>query len=335
MEPASRKKARLVAKLAVVAVGLVTLVIMMVLNQRGQSDFAPKTFTARLEPIMPSEIKPAEALARKMGASELVLAVTIGGEARAYPLNMLAGPSPLVRNNHELVNDHLGGQAILITWCDLCHTGIVYQREVDGRELLFGITGQLWKSNLVMYDRETGTLWSQFLGEAELGRLKGVRLRKMPSVKTDWRTWYARYPNGTVAVLGRNSRNYRAEFYDDIRLELVLGIASGEKAKAWRLKRVLKDRLLNDDFDNRPVVVLGEPESYTAVLYARTVQGEVLTFHPSGEKIVDDQTESTWDLLTGRALTGPLAGKSLTPLPATVSLEDPWLAFHPESEVVR
>jgi len=336
MEPASQKKvARMVATLAAIAVGLVMLVIMMVLSKRGQTDFAPQTFTPRLEPIMLLEIKPAGTVGSAMSPSELVLGVNIGGEARAYPLNMLSGPSHLGRNNHEIVNDRLGGQAIIVTWCDLCHTGIVYQREVDGRELLFGIAGQLWKGNLVMYDRETDSLWSQLIGEAKQGPLKGTRLRKLPSVKTDWQTWYSQYPNGTLAVLARNSRNYRAEYYEGIPLELVLGIASGEKAKAWRLKRVLKDRAWNDDFDDQPVVVLSEPKSYTAVLYARTVQGEVLTFHLSGEKIADDQTESTWDLLTGRALTGPLAGKSLTPLPATVSLEAPWLAFHPDSELVR
>ena len=157
----------------------------------------------------------------------------------------------------------------------------------------------------------------------------------MPVVKTDWQSWYAQYPDGTVALLNRNSQRYRTEAYGRVRAELVLAIASGEKAKAWTLERLKKEPVLNDDFNAQPVVAVFEPKSYTARLYARMLQDRVLTFHLRQGKIMDDQTGSAWEPISGRAAAGPLAGKSLAPLPATVCHQASWLRFHPSTAVVQ
>jgi hypothetical protein len=320
--------------LAVAVLGAVGLAALLSLAKQAQTEFAPKRLMATQEPILLSTVKAAREATSELAPSELVLGVTVGAESRAYPINMLAGPHENSQISQEIINDQLGGEAIVVTWCELCHSGRAYARTVEGQELTFGAAGQLWKENLVLYDRETGTLWSQFLGEGEQGPLQGKKLRPLPTVKTDWRSWFAQYPDSTVAELPRKSERYRTEAYAQIRVELVLGITAGPTAKAWKLQRLQREPLQNDEFDGKPVLVLYEPRSHTARLYARTVGDKVLTFHLRQGKIVDDETQSTWEWLSGRAVVGPLAGKVLTALPATVSHQSSWLAFYPPSTLV-
>ena len=329
-----QKKKLLATGLALGLLGLVGLAALYRSATYGQGNFTPERLKPPQQPIAPMEIRPARDVASHMSPSELVLGVDLVGEARAYPVNMMAGPNWKSQVSQEVLNDQLGGVAIAVTWCEFCHTGAVYARDVEGRELTFGVAGQLWKGNLVMYDRETGTLWSQFMGEGERGPLQGKKLRRLPVVKTDWQSWYAQYPQGTVALLKRNSQGYRTELYAHIPKELVLGMASEETAKAWSFRRLKKEPALNDEFDGQPVLAVFESKSYTARLYARTLDDRVLTFHVRDGMIVDDQTGSDWELVSGRAVGGPLAGKSLTPLPATVCLLTSWLDFRPSSALV-
>ncbi|GIU99144.1 MAG: hypothetical protein KatS3mg014_0760 [Actinomycetota bacterium] len=123
--------------------------------------------------------------------TEPVLSVEIGGASRAYPIRYLLF--------HEIVNDELGGVPLAVTYCPLCNTGIVFERPVvHGRTLTFGVSGLLLHSNLVMVDRETGSLWSQALGEAIGGELEGARLELVPAAIVSWSDWSSAHPDGTV-----------------------------------------------------------------------------------------------------------------------------------------
>jgi len=105
---------------------------------------------------------------------EPVIVVAEANEARAYPLQILIW--------HEIVNDTLAGRPVVVTFCPLCNTSLVYDRRVGGRELTFGTTGDLRYSDLVMWDRQTESWWQQATGEAIVGELTAMRLARVPSV---------------------------------------------------------------------------------------------------------------------------------------------------------
>lgn len=121
---------------------------------------------------------------------DLVLGIATGGEARAYPVAVL--------NWHELVNDTLGGEPILVSFCPLCGTGMVFDRRVAGKSRRFGVSGLLYRSDLLMYDRESASLWSQISAEAVTGRLLGQRLRLLRSKTDEWGRWRRDHPDTTV-----------------------------------------------------------------------------------------------------------------------------------------
>jgi hypothetical protein len=121
---------------------------------------------------------------------ERVIGVALGDEARAYPLGVLVW--------HELVNDTLGGRPLLVSYCPLCGTGIVFERTIGGKVRRFGVSGLLYKSDLLMFDRETESLWSQIHARAVTGPLRGERLALVRSRIERWADWRARHPRTTV-----------------------------------------------------------------------------------------------------------------------------------------
>jgi len=122
--------------------------------------------------------------------SELVMALVYKGVRRVYPIQVMVW--------HEIVNDTVAGDPILITWCPLCGSGIAYQRQIDGETVEFGTSGKLYNSNLVMYDRKSETLWTQIGGEAVYGELTGRRLTPVSIDVVVWRDWKKRYPDSEV-----------------------------------------------------------------------------------------------------------------------------------------
>ncbi len=153
-------------------------------------------------------------------ASEPVLAVSVGDDARAYPLRILMW--------HEIVNDDVGGTPLTITFCPLCNTGIVFKREVGGHVLDFGTTGKLRNSDLVMYDRQTESWWQQFTGRAIVGEMVGTKLAPWPSRLESFARFAERHPDGKVLIpinpgvrsyglnpyVGYDSRESPYEFFD-------------------------------------------------------------------------------------------------------------------------
>jgi hypothetical protein len=126
-----------------------------------------------------------------------VIGVVVGEEARAYPIRVL--------NWHEVVNDTLGGLPIAVTYHPLCDSVVVFDRRVAGGTLEFGVSGLLWNSNLLMYDRRASpdeeSLWSQLMARAVAGPAatgEGVALRVMPASVTRWDLWLAEHPDTTV-----------------------------------------------------------------------------------------------------------------------------------------
>jgi hypothetical protein len=126
------------------------------------------------------------------GAKEPVIGLVLNGDARAYPLQILMW--------HEIVNDVVGGVPVTVTYCPLCNSAIVFDRRVAGRVLDFGVSGNLRKSDMVMYDRQTESWWQQFIGEGIVGQMTGAKLKILPARVEAFERFVKRAPGGKVLI---------------------------------------------------------------------------------------------------------------------------------------
>lgn len=227
--------------------------------------------------------------ARKfLSDKDRVLGVAVAGGAKAYPIRIL--------NWHEIVNDEIHGRPIAVTWCPLCVSGIVYDPVLKGKRLTFGVTGKLYKTSLVMYDRQTESLWSQILQAAITGPMTGTKLSMLPAQHTTWAEWRRQHPDTLVLSPDTGyDRDYGlnpyAEYYEqgipfggprawahpldpDTRpMERVLGIQLGEVKKAYSFSRLKKQGAsFEDEVAGRKVVIHFDRRSDSA--YASTASGE-------------------------------------------------------------
>jgi hypothetical protein len=227
----------------------------------------------------------------------------------------------------------------------------VYSREIEGQEYTFGVSGKLIMNVLVMYDRQTDSLWAQLLGEAVEGPMKGTKLEFIPAVHTTWTDWKARHPDTLALVKGYSGaysgyRDYfgsdRAgvlgEFVDDDRLyikEFVIGVEQGGEAVAYPFGVLNEQPLVNDQVGGVPVLVVFDANTGAGVVYNRRVgDGRVLSFEHIEELIlVDAETGTTWDGMSGLALEGPLAGARLRSVKSTASFWFGWKDWYPETRV--
>jgi len=312
----------------------------------------------------PRFISPDEA-ATFLDEREPVIALEIGGDARAYPARILLW--------HEIVNDEMGGVPVSITYCPLCNTGVVFRRPVvDGELLDFGTSGKLYHSNLVMYDRQTNSLWPQALGRAIRGPLLGDELEIVPSQIVGFGAWAESAPGGRVlSIETGHERDYGRNPYvgydepdsppfaligeADRRLppkERVLGLRDGDEALAVPYT-LLRERAVGDwsvvpaRVGDRAVVVFWHAGTLSALdaaniersadvgatgTFSPVLDRQRLTFRPSADGIVDQQTGTTWDLF-GRGSAGPLEGRQLDRVVAIESFWFDWAAFFVGSDI--
>jgi hypothetical protein len=293
-----------------------------------------------IPPLDRPRVVSAAAADRYLQGAEPVLAVAMAGRARAYPIRIMIW--------HEVANDVLAGRSILVTYCPLCNSGMAFDRRVNGRILRFGTTGLLRFSNLVMWDRRTESWWQQFDGRALVGRLAGTRLRTLPTETLSWTDFKRRYPRGDVLAQATGyDRPYGLNPYlrydtgdqpfgfngtrEDRRLPQmarVLAVRAGNQTLAIPYAVLRRRPVLDARLGGRPVgifyqrAVLSPLDATriddsrqvgTAVAYDRRLGRRTLSFNDVGGRPVDRETHSTWDI-SGRAVTGPLRGRSLRPL---------------------
>ncbi len=325
--PVAADRKRLVVRGAVAGALLLAAAAVWWLAQREPEEepFLADRYMVPQPAIVDVPVRPIDRVRDRLAPADLVLGVVVGKEARAYPIDTLN-----YEPRRKVLNDTLGGQPIAVTWCDACHSGIVYSREADGRTLVLAVSGQLWKDSLVMYDQETHSLWSQLTGEAKLGKRAGTRLRRLPSVVTDWQSWARAHPESTVAWFETRSREFTTAMYKDPQ-RFVLGIAEGRRALAWTFADLLRRGAVQDTWEGQPVVAVLDRSSRTARLYHRQIGDRTLSFHLGEEGLVDEETGTSWEPATGKAVSGPLAGEHLRPLPAVIAFRDAWLRFYPRS----
>ncbi len=301
--------------------------------------------------------------ARWLGEREPVAVVTVADEVRAYPLQILIW--------HEIVNDVVAAQPIAVTFCPLCNTALAFDRTVDGKALDFGTTGRLRYSDLVMYDRQTESWWQQATGEAIVGSYAGRRLRFIPAPVMSWRDFRTMYPEGRV--LSRNTGYVRpygrnpyegydtrpgpiAGFFRGARdprlpaLERVVALDLGDTAVAYAFSLLEHLRVVNDEVGGVPIVVFWVPGTASALdaaevargrdvgataVFDRRVDGRVLSFESRpDDRFRDRETGTVWDL-SGRGISGRLAGRRLTTIAHGNHFWFAWAAFRPEARLVR
>lgn len=291
---------------------------------------------------------------------EPVIAVQINREARAFPLQIMTW--------HEIVNTEFGDTPVTVTYCPLCNTALVFDREVDGTVYDFGTSGRLYNSALVMYDRQTGSWWSQVLGQAIVGGLTGTQLEFLPAAIVSWEDFKSTHPDGLV--LSRetgHARSYGANPYArydqpgkrpflfrgeiDQRLdamERVVGVELNGEAVAYPFGLLEAERVVADTVGGEDVVVFYYPGTASAldsnqiaesrdvgaaaIFRPITEDGQELTFTVDDGNIIDDQTDSVWNIL-GQATSGKLEGQGLEPVVHGNHFWFAWVAFNPETEV--
>lgn len=226
----------------------------------------------------------------------------------------------------------------------------MYSRLIDGEEYTFGVSGKLIMNVLVMYDRQTETLWSQLLGEAVEGRLQGTKLEFLPSLQTTWADWKAQYPetlalrkgyygardpydsyysSGRAGVIGESTEDDRLYVK-----EFVVGVELNGEPVAFPFSVLNDEPVVNYEIGGEPVLVVFNAETGTGVVYDREVDGQVLTFSQvEGTTIMDSETGTTWNGLTGEALEGSLSGNTLTRVKSTSSFWFGWKDWNPETEI--
>jgi hypothetical protein len=264
---------------------------------------------------------------------DLVLGVVVGGEARAYPINLMWEPP------NEVLNDTLGGEPIAATWCPIAHSGVVYDRSVDRQTVELGAVG-LEKGVFILYDRQTGTQWSQVSGRATRGPGAGRRLRKKISTVTSWRRWRRLHPD--TSVYADPNLPVRRRFTEEsiaritqsgggpvVNEDLVAGIEGRRTPRAYLLRKLAGPRVVNDEVDGAPVVVFLAEDGVTVSALGRRADGRTLTFATRGDALVDAETGGRWDPMTGRSVSGPLEGRTLEEVPVTTALWYAWKSQHP------
>ena len=298
-----------------------------------------------------------------MQPREPVISIVIEGDARAYPLAMLMW--------HEIVNDTVGGVPVTVTFCPLCNTSITFERVVDGQELTFGTSGMLRRSDLIMWDRQSQSLWQQITGNAIVGDFAADKtvLKQLPSAIIAWETFAESYPEGKVLRRVTNSVGAPIREYDrppyagydnvDAHPFLFLGVVDerlvatsrvltidGEIPVAYPFSFLEETPVLNDSVNGEGIVAFFENGTFSAfvnqaladqpggsvTVFSRNFDDQTLTFELSDTGITDVETGSDWNFV-GMAIGGELEGTQLEPVVNANHFWFSWAVFRPDTQI--
>ena len=240
----------------------------------------------RIAPIDAPEYESATAAAEWLIPDDLIVGyVDDDGGAWAYPVRIL--------NSREIVNDELGGQPLVITYCPLCGSGVVFSRELDGELITLSNTSALFENDMVMVDRETGSYWWQVAGEAIVGPLTGSFMETLPAQTTSWESWVSQYPD--TAVMARDGRDYSTDIF--------AGYA--EVLDAGRTPFPVSDGVFDDD-----------RLAPSARVIVATINGESRAWATSPARTVEDEVGWVAVRLVMDGVGGAITDAEGTPLPS-------------------
>lgn len=237
-----------------------------------------------------------------------VLGMFLNGEAKAYPIRIL--------DYHEIVNDNFSGRGVVVSYCPLCGTGVAFDATVNDRPLKFGVSGLLYNSDVLLYDRQSESLWSQIMGKAVSGSAKGQKLSRLSLDHTTWADWRARHPDTRVLSTDTGyNRNYSRSPYQGYEKSARLFFPVANSSTRYHPKEVVIGLEYKGQFKAYPFVELAK---HNATSIKDEIAGETITVrfnieHRSGN-VFDSQ---------GREI------------PTFSSFWFAWAAFHPETVVYQ
>lgn len=262
---------------------------------------------------------------------------------------------------HEIINDDVNGTKIAMTYCPLTGTAVGWDREINGEETTFGVSGLLYNTNLMPFDRKTDSYWSQMRLDCVNGELIGEVIETYFPVETTWETWQSMYPNSKVTTFNTGfSRNYNQYPYGDYRTndnnlifpistddnrlprkDRVLGVIVGDQAKAYTFDSFPGSdvNVIQDDFQGEQLVVAGSKDRDILVVYSSVLaDGTELSFSKVDLSvnalpvIMQDNEGNLWDIF-GTAVSGPRTGTRLEEQRAYIGFWFSWGTFYPGLEI--
>ena len=238
-----------------------------------------------------------------------ILGVFLEGQARAYPVRIL--------DWHEIVNDSIGDSSFVVTYCPLCGTGMVFSTRGFDEAPDFGVSGLLYQSDVLFYDRQTESLWSQIMAKAVTGKHRGRELEKLPVFHTSWKSWLSEHPETQVLSTDTGfSRNYNRSPYAGYQDSSGIMFAVSHKApKEFHPKEFVLGIESEGEYKAYPFSELAKIEQTS---FSDTVGGMEFTIHWNQEARSAHVTDSS-----GAAVA------SLT------SVWFAWYTFHPETDIFR
>ncbi|MEN8108617.1 MAG: DUF3179 domain-containing protein [Pseudomonadota bacterium] len=236
-----------------------------------------------------------------------ILGITRNGVSRAYPVAIL--------NWHEIINDRFGNEPIVVTYCPLCGTGIAYLAKARGQALEFGVSGLLYNSNMLLYDRETQSLWSQISRQAISGPMKGTKLQAIPVMHTHWSDWKQRHPETQVLSTDTgHQRDYSRNPYQGYEKTSELWFPVQAQDKRYHPKEPVLGIEIDGHFKAYPFVELGKA-------------GDDVHDTLAGQQIV-----VKYDRQHHTAVAVDTQGELLA---GVTAFWFAWYAFHPDTTVYR
>ncbi len=260
---------------------------------------------------------------------------------------------------------------VVVTFCPLCNTAIVFDARVDGEARSFAVSSLLRLNDMIMYDRANESLWQQITGEALVGVDSGTRFTFIPSQIVSWEDFKQSFPDALMLsrdtrypfsygqnpyrgydTIGSNTQMPVPKQFEDERLdakERVLTVAIDGETVAFPFSELSEHVVLETEVAGGPVVAFWQSGTFSAldetfIIGSRNVgaagafspflDGERLRLEARGEEIVDAGTESVWNVL-GRAISGPLEGAALEPVLSANHFWFAWILFQPETRVIR
>jgi hypothetical protein len=286
-----------------------------------------------------------------MQDDDLVIGVKMGSEIRGYTHPVL--------DWHEIVNDEFGMDKFAMTYCPLTGTGIRWNRVLDGEETTFGVSGLLYNTNLIPYDRKTDGSWAQMQNKCVNGPFRGDEIETMPVIEMNWSTWKEMFPFSQVLSTNTgHDRNYGSYPYgdyktnhsklvfpispDDARLdrkERVLGVIIGGEAKVYRFKSFDDPELniVTDEFQGENLVIAGSSERNFMVVYSSELGGTILSFSAADNSndngaLLQDNEGNEWNIF-GEAVSGPREGQNLKTYNSYMGYWLAWGSFYPNVDI--
>jgi len=207
---------------------------------------------------------------------------------------------------------------------------MVHRRTIDGQEIVFGVQGALWGNAMTFWDHDTGSIWSQPLGEAIAGPRKGQTLEVLPVTFTTWAAWRDLHPDTLALDVPAGNSGFDLED-----MAIMLDLAGD--AVAYRYPDLLQAGVVNDVVAGLEIAVVVDPSDPArwATLARRLADDTVLTMAIEGGRLVDRETGTVWDPVRGLGQEGHYAGEGLGVLPGFTVFPDDFDTFWPDGRFWR